>query len=118
VLPEPDSTLRQEFDRRLRESKITDDWDVVLEVGGWQALLAYVREGLGVGLLPRSVWAAQPRGLLTKGLAPDLAPPNVLRLVCRHDPEHPDQLDLTEAGHKFLEALREAAAPYRQAADE
>jgi len=48
VLPEPDAGLRQALDDRLREAGVTRLLNVVLEVGGWQAILAYVRDGFGV----------------------------------------------------------------------
>jgi DNA-binding transcriptional LysR family regulator len=112
VLPEPDASLRKELDRRLRSADVEGDLQVVLEVGGWRALLAYVRAGIGVGLVPQSLLVPRRAGLLVKSPAAALAPANTVRLICRYDPDHPDQLDLPRAGEVFCKALRKAVARF------
>ena len=73
---------------------------------GWTALLKYVAEGFGVGLLPRSVAAAAGPGLAVRPLDPAVAPVNRVRLIARPTPE--GGLDLSEDGRAFAAALREA----------
>jgi DNA-binding transcriptional LysR family regulator len=106
ILPEADAGLRQQLDRKLFEAGVLHKLSIAMEVGGWQAQLAYVREGLGVGLLPASVLSRHGKGLLVKPLGPDLIPPHRLRLICRllldaHAP------DLSEAGLALRRALHD-----------
>jgi DNA-binding transcriptional LysR family regulator len=116
ILPDAASGLRRAFDRLLEQAGVRDQVRVALELGGWQALEAYVRRGLGVGLLPRSVVAKHPAGLLRRDLAPAVAPPNVVRLVCRKHPLEEGELDLSDAARRFLDLLRAEAARLRPAA--
>jgi DNA-binding transcriptional LysR family regulator len=112
ILPEPDAGLREALDTRLRESGLTRPLDVVVEVGGWGLVLAYVREGLGVGLLPRS--AVKGESLLVKAPQSALVPPNRVRLICRKKPGS-ESLDLSELGEEFHQTLRVEAAAVRAA---
>jgi DNA-binding transcriptional LysR family regulator len=86
ILPEPDAACRQQF----------DDWmfgatgqllDVVLEAGGWQAILGFATAGLGVGFVTESAFAAwdtaQQRKLTCKRLAATQFPPDAVRLITR-----------------------------------
>jgi len=107
VLPEPDSGLRKEFDRRCRDAGIGDRLKVAIEVGPCQTTLAYVRDGVGVGVLPRSI-VDRPDGLVVKSMPPKLSPPNTVRVICRKRAGS-DDLDLSEGAIRFLEALRDAA---------
>jgi DNA-binding transcriptional LysR family regulator len=108
VLPEPDAGLRQDFDRRCRDAGVADRLQVAIEVGPAQTALGYVRDGLGVGVLPRSAVNGQ-KDLIVKSLPPKLSPANTIRVICRKRPGT-DDLDLTDHGMDFLRALREAAA--------
>lgn len=108
ILPESNAGLREQLDRKLFEAKVLSQISIAMEVGGWQAQLAYVREGLGVGLLPASVLSRHGKGLLTKPLAADLAPPHRLRLICRAIPDG-HVPDLSEPGQALRKALHEAA---------
>lgn len=107
ILPEPDARLRRDFDRRCRDAGIQDRLRVVMEVGPWSTTMSYVRDGVGIGVVPRSATVGQS-GLVVKALPPKLVPTNTVRVVCRRRAGS-DDLDLTEAGVSFLEALREAA---------
>jgi DNA-binding transcriptional LysR family regulator len=114
ILPEPDAGLREALDARLHEAGLTRRLDVVIEVGGWPLLLAYVREGLGVGLLPRSV--VKGEGLVVRVPQAAIVPPNRVRLVCRKRAGS-DQLDLSEVGMELYETLRAEAAAVRAAVE-
>jgi DNA-binding transcriptional LysR family regulator len=107
ILPEPDARLRRDFDRRCRDAGIQDRLRVVVEVGPWSTAMSYVRDGVGIGVVPRSATVGQG-GLVVKALPPKLVPTNTVRVICRKR-AGTDALDLTEAGADFLEALREAA---------
>lgn len=109
VLPEPDSGLRREFDSRMREAGCGAAMNAVVETGGWSVALEYVREGFGVGLLPRSV-AGRDQRLLVKSAGERVVPANTVRLICRRNFDPDGGLDLTERGEAFAEALR-AVAP-------
>jgi DNA-binding transcriptional LysR family regulator len=109
ILPERDAGVRLDFERRLQGAGVTERLRVVLEVGGWSATLACVLEGLGVGLLPRSVVARVPAGLVAVRPVPaGLAPEHVYRIVARLRP-HTDRLDLSAIGLQWLDALRATA---------
>lgn len=107
VLPEPDSGLREQLERKLTEAGQNRPLSVALEVGGWATLLKYIEAGLGIGPLPRSL-ASKSKGLLVLEAAPGLLPANSVRLICRQ--RHGGEgLDLGEMEQAFLDLLREAA---------
>src|SRR5438046_454051 len=54
ILPEGDVGWRGQVDRRRCKVGSLNRLQVVMEVGGWQAQLAYGREGLGVAMVPSS----------------------------------------------------------------
>ena len=107
LLPDAASGLRQDFDRRCRDAGILDRLHVAVEVGPWTTLLGYVRDGVGVGLLPRSAIRGET-GLVVKALPPKLSPPNVVRVICRKR-AGTDELDLSAEAVAFIDALRTAA---------
>jgi DNA-binding transcriptional LysR family regulator len=107
VLPEPDAGLRREFDRRCRDAGVADRLRVAVEVGPCTTLLEYVRDGVGVGVVPRSALNGQTE-LTVKSLPPKLSPPNTVRVICRKR-AGTDDLDLSQGATDFLQALREAA---------
>jgi DNA-binding transcriptional LysR family regulator len=107
VLPEPDSGLRRDFDRRCRDAGVLDRLKVVVEVGAPPIALDYVRDGIGIGVVPRSATFEQ-MGLVIKPLPPKLAPINTIRVICRKR-AGTDDLDLSEGATDFLQALRKAA---------
>jgi DNA-binding transcriptional LysR family regulator len=110
ILPEPDSGLRREFDRRCRDAGVADRLKVIVEVGPCQTALSYVRDGVGVGVLPRSI-AMGHNGVIVKALPPKLSPPNTIRVLCRKR-AGTDDLDLSEGANEFLQSLREVAARF------
>jgi DNA-binding transcriptional LysR family regulator len=107
ILPEPDAGLRREFDRRCREAGVADRLRVAIEVGPSPTAMSYVRDAIGVGVVPRSAVNGH-KDLLVRALPPKLSPANTVRVNCRKRPGT-DDLDLTEAGTDFLQALRKAA---------
>lgn len=115
ILPEPDCSLRRDFDRRCRDAGVQDRLKVTVETGPWGTSLAYVRDGIGVGLVPRS----SVRGLddlTVRGLPPKLSPPSTIRVICRKR-AGTDDLDLSEVGVDFLDSLREAARAHSEDAE-
>ena len=102
VLPEPGTGLRQPLDDRLRE--LGHAAAPVVEGGGWPALLEYVKDGFGVGLLPRSV-VSRDRTLMQKSPQAKIVPANVIRLICRYRLRSTSDLDLTEDAADFRVAL-------------
>ena len=108
VLPEPDAGLRREFDRRCRDAGVADRLRVAVEVGPAPTALGYVRDGLGIGVLPRSALNGY-KDLTVKSLPPKLSPMNTVRVICRKR-AGTDDLDLTEQARDFLQSLRDAAA--------
>jgi DNA-binding transcriptional LysR family regulator len=107
VLPEPDAGLRREFDRRCRDAGVADRLRVAIEVGPAPTALGYVRDGLGIGVMPRSAVNGH-KDLTIKGLPAKLSPANTVRVICRKR-AGTDDLDLTDRGADFLQVLREAA---------
>ena len=112
VLPDADSGIRQAFDARLREAGVLRQLDVAVEVGGWRAILACAKAGLGVGLLPRSVLVGE--SMLVRPLHGSINPANRVRLIGRALPGT-EEPDLSETALHFRDALRAAAAAVRQA---
>jgi DNA-binding transcriptional LysR family regulator len=107
VLPEADSGLRRDFDRRCRDAGILDRLKIVVEAGPWSTRLAYVRDGVGVGIVARSAALGQS-GLTVKPLPPKLATANTMRVICRKRAGS-DDLDLSAGAIEFLKALRDSA---------
>jgi DNA-binding transcriptional LysR family regulator len=107
VLPEPDSGLREQLERKLGEAGHDRPFTVAIEVGGWAAILKYIEAGLGVGPLPRSV-ASRGKLLVSREAGPGLLPSNSVRLICR-ERHGGGGLDLTEMEQAFMGMLREAA---------
>lgn len=109
LLPEPDAARRQQFDDWCYRAT-GKTFDVVLEAGGWQAILGFVESGLGVGLVPQSaveVFRERSRSKVT-ACPLDAAefPPDAVRLIARkaHGKEEPD---VTDIGKRMLALLRD-----------
>ena len=51
IVPEPDAGIRKEIDRGSPSGGTAKQLNIVLEVGGWATILAYVRDGFGVGVV-------------------------------------------------------------------
>ena len=107
ILPERDAGLRVGLDRLLRREGILDKLDVKLEMGGWQTILAYVRDGFGVGVV--SEGALEPgTGLVVRRLDPEVISPIEAKLICRRLPGSGEELDLSthaEAWRKIVSRM-------------
>jgi DNA-binding transcriptional LysR family regulator len=68
IVPEPDADIRRVLDAAAQQAGVLNELNITLEMGGWQAILAYVREGLGVGVMTQPAFeqddAASVRELL------------------------------------------------------
>jgi DNA-binding transcriptional LysR family regulator len=105
ILPEPDAGIRRQIDQVGRSAGVLGEWNVVLEIGGWQTILAYARAGLGVGVVTRSVFERQAEGLDCRPLDPRVFAPSRVRLICRRRSTSPEDLDLTPAAARFRDLL-------------
>src|SRR5205085_2145853 len=95
ILPEPDADARRQLDRTFRAAGVRDRLDVVLEIGGWPAVLAYARRGIGAGIVTRSALAQSRERFWQRPLDPGQFAPLVTHLICRRQPGSPLQPDLT-----------------------
>ena len=111
VLPEPDSGLRRDFDRRCRDANVLDRLKVAVEVGPPSTALDYVRDGIGIGVVPRSATVGEG-GMVIKPLPPKLSLANTIRVICRKR-AGTDELDLSDGAADFLAALRKASGEMR-----
>jgi DNA-binding transcriptional LysR family regulator len=112
LLPTPDTGIRRDLDRRFRDAGVLDRLRVVVETGPWQTTVAYVRDAVGVGIVPRSALAGQT-GLVTKSLPPKLSPGNTVRAICRKR-AGTDDLDLSDGGYVFVQALRDTVRKFAE----
>lgn len=94
ILPEPDAGIRKGVDQVLRQEGILGNLKVALEVGGWSTILAYVRDGHGIGLVSESM-LTDGQGLVVRYLDPEFFPPIAAKLICRELPGTGGQLDLS-----------------------
>jgi len=113
ILPEPQADARRQLDRTFRKAGVRDRLDVVLEIGGWPAVLAYVRRGMGAGIVTRSAVTQSPDRLWQRRLDTRQFAPHETQLICRRLPGSTSGADLTEHAVLFAHLLREAAAEAR-----
>ena len=109
LLLESEISVRQHLDDRFREGELRDRLQIILELSDAKSLLDYVRDGLGVGILPRSTFVGEEmKGLVVKALPAALSPVNVVKLISRIRPVT-EELDLSPAAMNFREILITAA---------
>jgi DNA-binding transcriptional LysR family regulator len=109
ILPEPDAGIRQILDRDLETAGVTGRIQVVMEVGGWSTILAFVRAGIGVGIVSQAA-CLEAKGLAEpRPLDPSLFRPLTLNLICRKHVQASDRLDLSEDAERFRRHLTEAS---------
>jgi len=108
ILPEPAAGIRKGLDQALRRHSLLGTLDVVLEIGGWNAILTYVRDGLGVGLISEASVPSNGR-LIIRYLDSDWFPPIAIKLICRRSLTAGAGLDLSPTAQAFRTALRKAA---------
>jgi DNA-binding transcriptional LysR family regulator len=107
ILPEPDADVRRTIDAAAQAAGILTELQVALEIGGWQTILAYAREGLGVGVVTETALAQEPAGLEARALNRKTFPPPRIKLICRTRPAAPGELDLSGSALRFRELLLE-----------
>jgi len=107
IVPEPNADVRRVLDAAVQQAGVLNELNIALEVGGWQSILAYVREGLGVGVVTQTVFEQDPHGLEIRLLNRRAFPPTRLRLICRTRLTAPDELDLSPSAALFRELLLE-----------
>jgi DNA-binding transcriptional LysR family regulator len=81
---------------------------LVVEVGGWGAILGFVRDGLGVGVVSEGA-LDDTAGLTVRTLDPSVFPPIESKMICRRASASGDDLDLSETALAWRDALRREA---------
>ncbi len=109
IIPEADAGVRKGLDEALRRRGVLARLDVALEIGGWGTILAYVRDGLGVGIVSEAA-VVDPKGLIVRPLDPEVFPPIEARLIARRLAGSGEALDLSEHAEAWRAMLREVAA--------
>jgi DNA-binding transcriptional LysR family regulator len=102
ILPEPDSGIRAQLDRALRDAGVYESLDILLEIGGWETILKYVSSGVGIGVSSESA-AQAVSGLTLRPVSPRLIKPTHVRLISRLPT---DDRELSEAAALFRAQLR------------
>ena len=101
ILPEPDAGIRELLNRDLEAVGVTGRIKVAIEVGGWSTILAFVRAGIGVGIVSRAA-CREAKGLAEpRPLDPVLFRPLTLNLICRKHVQSSDRLDLSDDAQRF-----------------
>jgi DNA-binding transcriptional LysR family regulator len=108
ILPEPEAGLRKGLDLILRRQGLLDRLDLALEIGGWPTILAYVRDGVGVGVVSDGA-LHDAAGLTVRQLDPEVIPPIEAKLICRKIPGSGEELDLSESARVWRDFLLTAA---------
>jgi DNA-binding transcriptional LysR family regulator len=114
ILPEPEADARGQLERTFREAGVRDRLEVALEIGGWPTILAYVRRGLGAGIVTRSALVQSRQRYEQRPLDPQQFAPLVMHLICRRLAGTSRKADLTPHAAVFAQLLREAAERGRQ----
>jgi DNA-binding transcriptional LysR family regulator len=108
VMPEPDAGIRKDVDEVLRQEGLQNKLNLVLEVGGWATILAYVRDGFGVGVVSEGA-VTETKGLMIRLLDPEVFPQVDAKLICRRLAGSGDKLDLSKQGAAWREVLKRVA---------
>jgi len=105
ILPEPDAGIRRGLDEILRRHGVLGRVQIALEIGGWGAILAFVRDGFGVGIVSEAVLKDE-RGLTVRPLDPTLFPLIESKMICRRLSGSGHELDLSEAALTWRHTIR------------
>jgi DNA-binding transcriptional LysR family regulator len=108
IVPEPDAGIRKSFDEALRRRGVLTRLNIALEIGGWGAILAYVRDGLGVGIVSQAS-IADAEGLILRPLDPEFFPPIGAKLIARRLAGSGESLDLSEPAKAWRAVLYQVA---------
>jgi DNA-binding transcriptional LysR family regulator len=114
ILPEPEADARRQLERIFRDAGVCEQLDIVLEIGGWPAVLTYARRGVGAGIVPRSALVQSRQRYEQRLLDPQQFAPLVMHLICRRLAGTSPQADLTPNAALFARLLREAAGRGQQ----
>jgi DNA-binding transcriptional LysR family regulator len=101
ILSEPDADIRRVLEAAAQQAGVLNELNITLEMGGWQAIPAYVHEGLGVGVVTQTAFEQDPHGLEIRYLNRRAYPPTRLRLICRTRLAASDELDLSAPAARF-----------------
>lgn len=88
ILPEADSSRRKQLDDWVGRAS-SQQLDIVLETGGWQNILAYAADGVGVAIVPQSSLHSTTLSLITR------------KSRGQHEPE------ISQVAMEFLSVVRE-----------
>jgi DNA-binding transcriptional LysR family regulator len=108
ILPEADAGIRQAINEALHREGLQNKLNIVLEVGGWATIMAYVRDGFGVGVVSEGA-VSEPKGLLIRRLEPGVFPRIESKLICRRLAGSGDELDLSKPAAAWREVLKRVA---------
>ncbi len=109
IVPEPDAGVRKGLDEALRRRGVLARLNIALEIGGWGTNLAYVRDGLGVGIVSEAA-VVEPKGLVVRPLDPGAFPPIAAKLIARRLAGSGVALDLSDAAEAWRGILGQVAA--------
>jgi DNA-binding transcriptional LysR family regulator len=112
ILPEPDAGIRKGLDEVLRSRGLLNKLDVALEIGGWTTIMAYVRDGFGVGVVSEGA-LTDSEGVMLRRLDPGSFDPIVARLICRRAARPGEEPDLTEPARAWCDELRRLAHAHK-----
>jgi len=112
ILPEPDAGIRKGLDEVLRSRGLLNKLDIALEIGGWATILAYVRDGFGVGVVSEGA-LTDSEGVTLRKLELGSFDPIVARLICRRATGPREELDLTEPARAWCDELRRLAREHK-----
>jgi DNA-binding transcriptional LysR family regulator len=107
ILPEPDAGIRKGLDDILRSRGVFNKLDITLEIGGWATILAYVRDGFGVGVVSEGA-LEDTKGFDIRPLDRMAFPPISAKLICRRLAGSGDELDLSDAAINWRRLLKNA----------
>jgi DNA-binding transcriptional LysR family regulator len=112
ILPEPDAGVRKAIDELLQRHGVLGRLQIAVEIGGWGSILAYVREGFGVGVVSEAS-VLEPKGLILRPLDPKAFPQIEAKLIGRRLGGSGDEWDLSPTGMAWRAVLRRIAQSTR-----
>ncbi len=110
IVPEPEADSRRRLERVFRAAGVRERIDIALEIGGWPAVLAYVRRGIGAAIVPRSALSGSADRFRILELDVRKFEPLVSNLICLRQAGPSPQPALSPSAALFAGFLRTAAA--------
>ena len=108
IVPEQETSFQTRLRRSLQRTGLLHRIDFRVETGHWSTILGYVNDGLGVGLLAKSVIPAHS-DLKIVPLSESEFPSTRTALVCRYAAGSSEELHLSDAARTLYEMLIAAA---------